>query len=198
MPAGAPNISGVKGQHSRTGRHLHAVPSPPPSHDERPLIEEPADGSIVRFKKSGYGYVAVRSGDCWETSATKSEGFIDEVMPWQDMWLSGRYFELATGLDPVRQPAERDKRLVEESVVCFALAGEQWAAIAYQGAYKGFNQRLWFTTLLPAVRKREKLSSYGRWAEIMGNSHDIRVVTSWSPLPYGWRASNRWISNRPF
>lgn len=154
---------------------------------------------MVRFVKSGYGYVAVRSGGHWETSATKSMGFIDEVMPWQEMWLTGRHFELATGLDPVKQPAERDKRLVEESVVCFALAGEEWAAIAYQGSYKGFNQRLWYTTLTPAVCKREKLDSNGRWSEIMRHSQDIRVVSSWKPLiPDGSHASNRWNSTRRF
>lgn len=175
-------------------RHLQVVPPVLPSQRERPPADEPVDGSVVRFVKSGYGYVAVRCGNRWETSATQSVGFIDEVMPWKEMWLNGRYFELATELDPVRQPVERDKRLVEESVVCFALANEHWAAIGYQGAYKGFNQRVWYTTLTPAVLKREKLPGcYGHWAEIMRNAQDIRVVTSWKPLiPDGSRASGRW------
>jgi hypothetical protein len=184
----------VTGGHSPTDRHLQVAQPVHPLQRERPPTDEPVDGSVVRFVKSGYGYVAVRSGEHWETSATQSVGFIDEVMPWDEMWLEGRYFELATGLDPVRQPAERDKRLVEESVVCFTLADEHWAAIGYQGAYKGLNRRLWFTTLTPAVRKREKLPScYGRWGEIMRNAQDIRVVTSWKPLiPDGSRMSGWW------
>ncbi|BBY41676.1 hypothetical protein MMAN_58100 [Mycobacterium mantenii] len=150
---------------------------------ERGQLPEPVDGSMVRFVKSGYGFVAVRSGDRWETSATQSVGFIDEVMAWDDMWLAGRYFELATALDPIKQPAERDKRLVEKSVVCFRLADEHWAAIAYQGSYTGFKQRVWYTTLTTAACKRAKLAScYGQWAEIMPKATDIQVVTSWKPL----------------
>lgn len=165
-------------------------PSPEPSRDRLPTTEPP-DGSVVRFVKSGYGYVAMRSGKHWETSATQSVGFIDETMPWIEIWMAGRYFELATELTPVRQPAERDKRLVEQSVVCFTLVDEHWAAIAYQGAYTGFKQRSWYTTLTPTACKRAKLRScHGPWVDVMRNAHDINVVTSWKPLhPAGARTS---------
>lgn len=148
---------------------------------------------MVRFIKSGYGYVAVRSGEYWETSATQSVGFIDEVMRWNEIWFNGTYFELAEAFDPVRQPAERDRRLSQESVVCFSLADEHCAAIGYQGTHTGFKQRLWFTTLSPAARKCGKLrSSYGQWAEIMHNAQEIHVVTSWRPLiPDGAKTSGR-------
>jgi hypothetical protein len=147
---------------------------------------------VVRFVKSGYGFVGMRSADCWETSATQSTGFIDEVMSWDEMWLKGRCFELATLIDPVKQPAERDKRLIEESVVCFTVAGEHWAAIAYQGAYTGFKNRLWYTTLTPTARKSAKLDCYGRWADVMRNADDIHVVTSWKPLKSRQHESRWW------
>jgi hypothetical protein len=115
------------------------------------------------------------------------------VMRWNEMWLSGTYFDLACAFDPVRQPAERYRRLGEESVVCFTLADEHWAAIGYQGAYTGFKHRLWFTTLNLAARKGEKLrTSYGQWAEIMHNAQEVHVVTSWQPLiPDGAKTRKR-------
>lgn len=170
----------------QTQRHLRMVPPLPPS-QPRP---EPVDGSVVRFVKSGYGYVAVRSGAHWETSATSSTGFIDEIMTWPEMWDKARYFELATAMEPVRQPAERDKRLIEESVICFTIADQHWAAIVYQGAYTGFKNRLWYTTLTQAACKGTKLNSYGLWADVMRSAQNIHVVTSWKPL-LPWRQAGR-------
>lgn len=165
---------------------------------ERNLIAvtEPVDGSVVRFIKSGYGYVAVRCGDGWETSSTGSWGFIDESMTWSEMWEKGRYFELATAMEPVKEPPERDKRLVQESVVCFTICGEHWAAIAYQGAYTGFENRNWYTTMTPAARKKADLDSYGPWDEIMCGADDVRVVTSWKVLDPWGESARGWRRQR--
>lgn len=79
----------------------------------------------------------------------------------------------------MRQPAERYRRLGDESVVCLTLANDPLGRNWLSGEYTGFKQRLWFTTLTPAARKCEKLcSSYGQWAEIMNNVKEIHVVTS--------------------
>ncbi len=71
----------------------------------------------MRFKKSGYGHVAVRAGALWETSSTQSGmDFIDEMTSWEEMWPRGRYFELAVTMGPIMQPAEHDKRLMAQSI----------------------------------------------------------------------------------
>ncbi len=105
-----------------------------------------------------------------------------EVMSWPQMWAAGRYFELATDLQPIRWPPNKDKRLVEESVVCCTTDAEHWAAIAYQGAYTGFNERLWYSTLTSTAQKRLKLRSYGYWSEMMREAQNIHIVTAWDPL----------------
>lgn len=157
-----------------TERHLRLVPTlRSQSQAERRLIPEPADGSVVRFVKSGYWYVAIRCGRHWETSATSlGEGFIDQVMSWNQLWDSGRYFELAT-----------DKRLAERSVVLlFTIADKRVAAVGVQGAYRGFNNRLWYTTLTDAASRSAKIACYTTWADIARSCQQVEVVTSWTPL----------------
>lgn len=68
-----------------------------------PIPDEPPDGSVVRFVKGGgrYCYVAVRRGARWETTATGNWGSINESMPWQDLAVRVRKFEIATGWSAV-------------------------------------------------------------------------------------------------
>jgi len=108
---------------------------------------------------------------------------MDEVMQWSQMWAGGRYFELATELQPIRQPPKKDKRLsVDGAVICCTAGGEHWAAIGYEGYYVGFNERYWYSTLTSTTRKRLKVEGCSRWSQMWDRAENVRVVTAWEQL----------------
>lgn len=176
-------------------RHLRLVgpgETKAPVHvSSRGEYPQPPDGSVVRFVKSGYGYACIRRGPHWETSATQSVGFIDEIMAWDELWSAGRCFEQADEWAPVKAAPERDARLSEESVVRFTVGDVQHAAIAYQGAYTGFTHRLWFTTRTPAELSLANEPGSGYWNDTMRSAREIQVATSWRPLR-GPQPEKRW------
>lgn len=150
-----------------------------PSASGRSLDPEPPRGSIVRFSKSGFLYVAVRNGDRWETSATSSgQGFIDKTMSWDDMWAKARNFEIATRWAEVTNPATRDDRLTNKAIVRFVRDGKLVGAIAIDRGYSGSNTRSWYTTL----SKNSGGKKVGSWSEILPNPQHVEVATGWQPI----------------
>ena len=143
------------------------------------LIPEPPNGSIIRFSKNGFHYVAVRCGDHWETSATASgRGFIDKRMAWDDVWAKGRSVEVASAWAEVQDPPSRDDRLKHQAIVRFVRDDKLVGAIAIDGAYRGFNNRLWYTTL----SKSSGGKKLGSWLEILPNPQHVEVATGWESI----------------
>jgi hypothetical protein len=143
------------------------------------LITEPPNGSIIRFSKSGFHYVAVRCGDHWETSATASgQGFIDKRMSWEDLWERGRNVEVAIAWDEVQDPPSRDGRLKHQAIVRFVRDGEPVGAIAIDGGYGEFNNRRWYTTM----SKRAGGKKVGSWFEILPDPQHVEVATGWESI----------------
>lgn len=143
------------------------------------LIPEPPNGSIVRFSKGGFLYVAVRCGSHWETSATASgQGFIDKKMTWEDLWAKGRSCEVATNWAEVKSPANRDRRLVHQAIVRFVRDGKLVGAIAIDGTHTGFNNRRWYTTMT----KNFQGWKVGSWSEILPSPQHIEVATEWESI----------------
>ncbi len=150
-----------------------------PSMSGRALVPEPPSGSIVRFSKSGFLYVAVRNGNRWETSATSSgQGFIDKTMLWDEMWSKAGNFEIATRWAEVTNPATRDDRLTNKAIVRFVRDGKLVGAIAIDRAYSGSNSRSWYTTL----SKNSGGKKVGSWSDILPSPQHVEVATGWEPI----------------
>ncbi|MGS2809918.1 TerD family protein [Nocardia sp. MW-W600-9] len=146
----------------------------------KPLPPEPPDGSILRFNRGRYSYVAARRGERWETTASGMGGAIDQVMRWADLGARVRGFDVATGFAPV---ARRDDPRVRQSlaVVRFTIGANYLAAINI--CSRGSEEGDWYTTVTESVSPLLPISDYAGWSDILRYGQHIQVVSEWTPLP---------------
>ncbi|GGN94209.1 TerD family protein [Nocardia rhizosphaerihabitans] len=145
----------------------------------KPLPVEPPDGSILRFSRGGYNYVAVRRGGSWETTSTGSGGAIDQVMSWTNLGSQVRKFDIATGFAPIDRPGDTRTRQ-SLAVVRFTMSGHYLAAINV--CSRGSEEGDWYTTVTESVADRLPFADYAGWADIAQYGQHIQVVSAWTPL----------------
>lgn len=147
-----------------------AVPHVPP---------EPADGSVVRFRKGGgrYCYAAVRRGPHWETTATGDWGSISEQMKWQELAPRMGEFEIATAwsnVDPLG-----DSRIRQNlAVVRFTIKGIYLAAVNIDKM--GSPEGDWYTTISDDTEDSLPFGDCASWSEICEQGEYVQVVTAWT------------------
>ncbi|MEV4209160.1 TerD family protein [Nocardia salmonicida] len=144
-----------------------------------PLPAEPPDGSIIRFGRGSYNYVAVRRGSSWETTSTGSGGPIDQVMSWPNLGSRLRKFDIATGFAPTDRHDDAQTRQ-SLAVVRFTAGGHYLAAINITP--RGSENSTWYTTATESIADRLPLSSYTSWPEIAQHGQHIQVVSEWTSI----------------
>ncbi|WP_084760735.1 TerD family protein [Nocardia mangyaensis] len=145
----------------------------------RPLPVEPSDGSILRFSRGGYNYVAVRRGESWETTSTGGGGAISQVMSWTNLGSRVRKFDIARGFAPVE--GSGDTRIRQSlAVVRFTMGGHYLAAINVGST--GSEEGVWYTTVTESAAGRLSFADYASWPDIAQHGQSIQVVSQWTPL----------------
>ncbi|MFD3707641.1 TerD family protein [Nocardia sp. NPDC058658] len=145
----------------------------------RPLPVEPPDGSILRFARGSYTFVAVRRGSSWETTSTGNGGAIEQVMSWTNLGTRARTFDIATGFAPVER---RGDTLTRQSlaVIRFTVGNHYLAAINV--CSRGSDEGDWYTTVTDAAARRLPFGDLASWPEIAQHGQHIQVVSAWTQL----------------
>ncbi len=145
----------------------------------KPLPVEPPDGSILRFSRGSYNYVAVRRGATWETTSTGNGGTISQVMSWANLGSRVRSFDIATGFVPVDRRGDARTRQ-SLAVVRFTMGGHYLAAINV--CSRGSEEGYWYTTVTEAVADRLPFADYADWSDIARHGQHVQVVSEWTQL----------------
>jgi len=141
-----------------------------------PAPPEPPDGSLVRFARGRYNYVAVRSGAHWETTATTDWGGVTPVMSWRELATPTRKFEYASGWTPV--DPHNDPRIREHlAVVRFPIDGQYVGAINI--AEDRRDEGYWYTTLTEQAEQRLSVGCGSSWSQISRLGRFIETPTTW-------------------
>lgn len=145
------------------------------------IVDEPPDGSVVRFSKSRgrYNYAAVRCGQRWETTATADWGSINEVMLWKDLAGRVRQFEVVRTWLPVDQRGNPQTR--EQFAVIRFTIGTQYL-VAINVADDRSAEGLWYTSISDAAEPGLPFGDQAGWSEIVRHGRYIQVATEWQPL----------------
>lgn len=158
-----------------TGMAQHLAPKPPAP--PRPTPPEPPDGSVIRFVRSRYTFIAIRRGTTWETSASGDWGPISEAMRWTDLAKRLRTFEVAAGWEPI---GRHDRRLSDHlAVVHFFAGGYPMAALHINDS--GYSS--WYGTMTEAMEARLPFYKNSEWSDIAMNSQHHQLVTRWMRCP---------------
>ncbi|WP_280217584.1 TerD family protein [Nocardia neocaledoniensis] len=145
----------------------------------KPLPVEPPDGSVLRFSRGGYNYVAVHRGANWETTSTGNGGAITQVMSWASLGTRVRSFDIATGFAPVNPRGDARTRQ-SLAVVRFTMGGHYLAAINVSSS--GSEEGDWYTTVTDAVADRLPFADYADWSDISRYGQHVQVVSEWTPI----------------
>ncbi len=145
------------------------------------IVEEPPDGSVVRFSKSrgNYNYAAVRRGQRWETTATGDWGSINQAMSWKELEVRVRRFEIVRTWLPVDQRGSTQTR-EQFAVIRFTVDGRYLVAINV--ADDGGSEGLWYTSISDAAEQRLAMGDLADWSEITRHGRYIQVAAEWQPL----------------
>lgn len=145
----------------------------------RPVPIEPPDGSILRFTRGSYTFVAVRRGSNWETTSTGSGGAIEQVMSWTNLGSCARTFDIATGFEPVER---HGNALTRQSlaIIRFTVGNHYVAAINV--CARGSDEGDWYTTVTDSAAHRLPFGDLTSWPEITQHGQHIQVVSAWTPL----------------
>lgn len=144
----------------------------------RPVPPEPPDGSLVRFDRSGYTYLAVRRGPLWETTASGSGGTIDQQMAWPDLTRHLRKFDIATEFAPIDNHGDPRTRH-HLAAIRFIVDSNYLAAlnISTTGDHDGD----WYTTVTTTAARHLPIYEFTTWPEISEHGHHIQIASSWTP-----------------
>ncbi|KKC05020.1 hypothetical protein [Mycobacterium nebraskense] len=145
------------------------------------IVDEPPDGSVVRFSKSrgNYNYAAVRRGQRWETTATGDWGSINQMMSWQELDVRVRRFEIVRAWLPVDQRGNAQTR-EQFTVIRFTINGQYVVAINVADDRGG--DGLWYTSISDAAEQLLPLGDPAAWPEITRHGQYIQVAAEWQPL----------------
>lgn len=145
------------------------------------IVDEPPDGSVVRFSKSRgrYNYAAVRRGQRWETTATADWGSINEVMQWKDIAARVRRFEIARAWLPVDQHGNAQTR-EQFAVVRFTINGLYLVAINVARDRSSAGD--WYTSINDVAEQHLPLGDQTDWSGIVRYGQYIEVAAGWQPL----------------
>ncbi|WP_433598077.1 hypothetical protein ACQPXH_20105 [Nocardia sp. CA-135953] len=158
-------------------RALLAPPPPMPA-VMRPSPQEPDEGSVVRFKRTGlfrqYNFVAVRRGDHWETTATSDTWVITQQMKWDALTARARTFEIATSWAPA--DLHEDARTPEHRSVIRFITGRGHLA----AAVNIFGD--WYTTITESMARQLPIDGVDAWSTIVQHGEQILLARDWKPL----------------
>ncbi|MDW5614856.1 MULTISPECIES: hypothetical protein [Mycolicibacterium] len=152
----------------------------PVSPPHRLFPDEPPDGSVIKFVKGRrYTYIAVRLGNYWATTASSPGGAIDQVMTWQQLTSNISNFAVASGWQPVREPAPELRNAPNGNVYRFTISRLYVVGLCVRAGYQDVGD--WYTTITDDEADRLPFGSYLDWSDIATYGHHIEAATEWSP-----------------